>query len=742
MASASIYYKFKSARAPSRITFDGVGMSVWDLKREIMLQNRMGKGTDFDLVIASTETDEEYKDDVILPRATSVLAKRVPPARAGKGTAAQYVADVAAGPSAAPGQGGRDDRFSQPNASGVASKPIRGVGGMLSKRFDGKDDKSTSEDPTVGGGSSLGVLAEGGDEEARNIAAMFQASTEAWDETQERMQHATYRERGGAPRRGGPPRAFTSANSSHIAGPDRPPPIGYICFRCGTKGHWIHDCPTNNDREWDNKPRFKRTTGIPRSMLRKVEVPEGASAAEGGAVPMVTADGDYVIAQVDNATWERARAQRKPLGRSDVFSSVPQDASLACPICSKLLKRAVKTPCCSTRYCEDCIQTYLLEHDFACAECDRRIADLTRLAADDEKREAVEAYVAAQLAKSESERAEGVNALENLPQAQVAELKAARSNKTGASASARDEAGVEAAEVPEANAAESTTEETKEGSEEKVKEQVSENAHGADDAEKARSINDSPPREDVVALEEPEPVKDIIPTTAQWNPRPVQQTLMMLTNAALPPPMRMQLQMQLQLLQMHFMKILKGGGEAQSQTQQLQQHMPNQNIMGMNMNQMRANGFPPGFAANNGMSMGFGAMMGMNGMNNPQAMQQMQSMGMGVGMHMGNMNHMAFNHPAMRMHTGMGMPMGMGNVQGNVGNLWQANQMQQQQHAQQGYAQQPIGGAGSAYMRAPVNGNDAGRQSGNKRERPMDFHELGGGGVGGPGPDSKQARME
>lgn len=58
MSSASIYYKFKSARTPSRIAFDGTGISVWDLKREIMLQNKMGKGTDFDLQICSAENDE------------------------------------------------------------------------------------------------------------------------------------------------------------------------------------------------------------------------------------------------------------------------------------------------------------------------------------------------------------------------------------------------------------------------------------------------------------------------------------------------------------------------------------------------------------------------------------------------------------------------------------------------------------------------------------------------------------
>ena len=89
---------------------------------------------------------------------------------------------------------------------------------------------------------------------------------------------------------------------------DRPPPIGYICFRCGTKGHWIHDCPTNNDREWDNRPRFKRTTGIPKSMLKKVEAPTTEGAQSGASLPMVTSDGEYVVAQIDK--WVLARGVR------------------------------------------------------------------------------------------------------------------------------------------------------------------------------------------------------------------------------------------------------------------------------------------------------------------------------------------------------------------------------------------------------------------------------------------------
>lgn len=61
-------------------------------------------------------------------------------------------------------------------------------------------------------------------------------------------------------------------------------------------GHWIQDCPTNNDREWDNKPRIKRTTGIPRSFLKTVDQPLDGNLTQG---VMVTPEGGYVIAQPD-----------------------------------------------------------------------------------------------------------------------------------------------------------------------------------------------------------------------------------------------------------------------------------------------------------------------------------------------------------------------------------------------------------------------------------------------------------
>jgi E3 ubiquitin-protein ligase RBBP6 len=54
----SIHYKFKSAIDYDTITFDGLHISVSDLKKAIVHQKKLGKATDFDLMITNAQTNE------------------------------------------------------------------------------------------------------------------------------------------------------------------------------------------------------------------------------------------------------------------------------------------------------------------------------------------------------------------------------------------------------------------------------------------------------------------------------------------------------------------------------------------------------------------------------------------------------------------------------------------------------------------------------------------------------------
>jgi protein MPE1 len=91
--ASSVFFKFKSQKEPTRVEFDGTGISVFELKREIILRSGLGDGTDFDLIICADEGMKEVYDDdtTIIPRSTTVIARRMPPKVAGRGGAARYV---------------------------------------------------------------------------------------------------------------------------------------------------------------------------------------------------------------------------------------------------------------------------------------------------------------------------------------------------------------------------------------------------------------------------------------------------------------------------------------------------------------------------------------------------------------------------------------------------------------------------------------------------------------------------
>lgn len=56
--TSSVFFKFKSQKEPSRVEFDGTGISVFELKRDIIIKSGLGDGTDFDLAIYNEDGNE------------------------------------------------------------------------------------------------------------------------------------------------------------------------------------------------------------------------------------------------------------------------------------------------------------------------------------------------------------------------------------------------------------------------------------------------------------------------------------------------------------------------------------------------------------------------------------------------------------------------------------------------------------------------------------------------------------
>lgn len=167
-------------------------------------------------------------------------------------------------------------------------------------------------------------------------------------------------------------------------------------------GHWIQACPTNDDPTFDGRPRVKRTTGIPRSFLKTIEKP--ASLANEGMMDeckhpsgvMVNAEGEWVIAEPDQASWENFHAKAKVSAAAQEAATLDskdlQEKGLECSLDKRLFVEPTKTPCCHTTYCHDCINNALLENDLRCPGCSTENILIDDLKPDEEMAAKIRTY--------------------------------------------------------------------------------------------------------------------------------------------------------------------------------------------------------------------------------------------------------------------------------------------------------------------------------------------------------------
>lgn len=167
----------------------------------------------------------------------------------------------------------------------------------------------------------------GSKEEDDRISKMMTESTSHWVHTQQQSQSQHQVQR----------------RVVRPKGPNPIPPPTYTCFRCGQSGHYINFCPTNEDPTFD-RPRIKKTTGIPKAFLKIVD----ADLLDNpNTAIMVTSEGAAVIATPNQTEWDRVTAERQQ-------SSTPAD--LQCLVCGDLLKNPQRLSCCKSVFCEECLQ--------------------------------------------------------------------------------------------------------------------------------------------------------------------------------------------------------------------------------------------------------------------------------------------------------------------------------------------------------------------------------------------------
>ncbi|SCV05680.1 LANO_0H12816g1_1 [Lachancea nothofagi CBS 11611] len=345
--SSTIFYKFRSQKGTSRILFDGTGITVFDLKREIIQENRLGDGMDFQLRLYNPDSGEELEDDsYVVPRSSNLEVRRSPAIKVN----------------------GLNGRISLGNATRyVTGKP--------------RVMKTMNSLP-----SATSQISTKGMNEDDAIASMFANQENQWQQTQQEMSSAT------------PIFHRTGA----VAGQDDgPPPPGYMCYRCGGKDHWIKNCPTNSDPNFEGK-RIRRTTGIPKKFLKSVDVDPSTMTPEEMAQRkiMVTDDGSFVVQVADQHSWEdyqrkqqsRALNQDNAIWMKGHFSDLPED--LKCPITGGLLKSPVKTSkCCKKHFSRQALEDLLVENDFVCPGCNAEETLLDSLIPDEDKEKQVQKFL-------------------------------------------------------------------------------------------------------------------------------------------------------------------------------------------------------------------------------------------------------------------------------------------------------------------------------------------------------------
>jgi protein MPE1 len=529
--SSSVFYKFKNSKEPERYAFDGNEISVFELKRAIIEASGMAKSTDLNLhIYHEDEPTKEYDDDTTTIPRTSTVIAVRRPAQRGFSKIARYVS---------------------------GKPPVRAI----------KKDAPAVVAPRPNGGT-----------ENDAEAAFLAESAQVWDAQKESLSHAKP--------------VYNKKKPVNV--PNYDPPSGYVCRRCGVKGHWIQQCPENDNPDFKPVHCPKRTTGIPKSFLKVVDKSEVDEDAKG---VMLNADGEYVQVMTDTKTWEKfqekTQATKAQAANADAASKEVRERGLECPLDNRMFVQPVKTACCEKTYCNDCIESSLADNDLICPNCGEET--LIEFTPDKE----MEARIRDFEAEKAKEKAEAKAEKDAQAKAEVEAAEAAAKAAQAAQAPTEsDNANASATSVP-----------------------PNDKETSVDPSEKQKSEE---PTSDSESKKRKSPPTEIMPPTA-------------------PKAMRQQQQQPQNTMEQDFIAQMEA-------LKNMPMGMPNMNMMGNGMMMPGMNGFNPMM----GMQ-GFNPQMQQQMQQMQQQMQNMPpNMQMPMNMPMMGMNGNGFN-PQMQMNGTNGM---------------------------------------------------------------------------------------
>ena len=522
--SSSVFYKFKNSKEPERYAFDGNEISVFELKRAIIEASGMAKSTDLNLHIYHEDEPTKEYDD------DTTTIPRTSTVIAVRRPAARGFSKIARYVSGKP--------------------PVRAI----------KKDAPSVVAPRPSGN------------ETDAEAAFLAESAQVWDAQKESLSHAKP--------------VYNKKKPVNV--PNYDPPSGYVCRRCGVKGHWIQQCPENDNPDFKPVHCPKRTTGIPKSFLKVVDKSEVDEDAKG---VMLNADGEYVQVMTDTKTWEKfqekTQATKAQAANADAASKEVRERGLECPLDNRMFVQPVKTACCEKTYCNDCIESSLADNDLICPNCGEET--LIEFTPDKEMEARIRDFEAEKAKeKAEAKAEKEAQAKQELEAAEAAAKAAAATTESEKDASVSASATNANGNVPQ--------------------NETPVDSSTSDNKDKDNKAKSEEPTSDSENKKRKSPPTEIQPPTA-------------------PKAMRQQQQQPQNTMEQDFI------AQMEALKNMPMNAMPN--MMGM------PNGMPMMPGMNMGMMNGFNPMMGMNGMNgfNPNMPANMQ-MPMNMNMNMGMMNGM------------------------------------------------------------------------------------------------------